>query len=48
MTQNRLYLIICVLVAAVIVLGIYVYRDANKPEGVEIRLDESGVSIKKN
>ena len=40
MKQNQLY--------AVIALGIYVWREQSKPSGVEIRLDQSGVSIQKN
>lgn len=48
MKTNNLYLIIGVLVAAVIALGIYVWREQSKPEGVEIRLDQNGVSIEKN
>jgi hypothetical protein len=45
MKQNNLYLIIGVLVAAVIALGIYVYREETKPKGVELRIDETGISV---
>lgn len=48
MQQNRLYLIIGALVVAVIALGIYVYREESKPSGVELRIDESGVSVHEN
>jgi len=48
MKTNNLYLIIGVLVAVVVVLGIYVWREQSKPEGVEIKLDENGLSIQKN
>ncbi|MBN9034967.1 MAG: hypothetical protein J0H53_02760 [Rhizobiales bacterium] len=48
MKQNQLYAVIAVLVVAVIALGIYVWREQSKPSGVEIRLDQSGVSIQKN
>lgn len=48
MKQNQLYAIIAVLVVAVIALGIYVWRQETKPEGVEIKLDQSGLSIQKN
>ncbi|WP_292237208.1 hypothetical protein [Mesorhizobium sp.] len=40
--KNNLYLVIGVLVAAVIALGIYVYREETKPKGVELRIDDSG------
>lgn len=45
MKQNNLYLIIGVLAAAVIALGIYVYREETKPKGVELRIDETGISV---
>ena len=48
MKQNQLYILVGVLVAAVIALGIYVWREETKPSGVEIRLDESGISIEEN
>lgn len=48
MRQNQLYLIIGALIVAVIALGIYVWREESKPEGVELRIDESGISIQEN
>lgn len=48
MRQNQLYLLIGALVVAVVVLGIYVMREETKPAGVEMRIDESGVSIEQN
>jgi RsiW-degrading membrane proteinase PrsW (M82 family) len=48
MQQNRLYLIIGALVVAVIVLGAYIWRQETKPKGVEIRLDEGGISVQEN
>jgi hypothetical protein len=48
MRQNQLYLIIGALVVVVIALGIYVWREESKPEGVELRIDESGISIEEN
>lgn len=46
--QNTLYLIIGALAVGLIALGIYVYREETKPAGVELRIDESGVSVKEN
>ena len=46
--QNTLYLVIGALVVAVIALGIYVYREESKPDGVELRIDESGISVQEN
>ena len=48
MKQNQLYLIIGALAVAVIALGIYVYREESKPDGVELRIDDSGISIEQN
>jgi hypothetical protein len=48
MRQNQLYLIIGALIVVVIALGIYVWREESKPEGVELRIDESGISIQEN
>jgi hypothetical protein len=45
MKQNNLYLVIGALVIAVIALGIYVYREETEPKGVELRIDESGISV---
>lgn len=46
--NNGLYLIIGALVVAVIGLGIYVYQEEQKPDGVELRIGESGLSIEEN
>jgi len=48
MKQNQLYLIIGALIVAVIALGIYVWREESKPDGVELRIDDSGISIEQN
>ena len=48
MRQNSLYLIIGALAVVVLALGIYVYREESKPDGVELRIDDSGISIEQN
>jgi len=48
MKQNQLYLIIGVLAVVVIALGIYVWREESRPDGVEIRLNQNGISIEQN
>lgn len=45
MNQNVLYLIIGALAVIVIALGVYVYQKESEPSGVEMRIDESGISI---
>ena len=47
MKQNQLYIIIGALAIVVVALGIYVWREESKPEGVEIRLNENGISVQK-
>jgi hypothetical protein len=48
MKQNQLYLVIGALIVAVIALGIYVFREESKPDGVELRIDDKGISIQQN
>ncbi|MEI8697106.1 MAG: hypothetical protein E5W72_04810 [Mesorhizobium sp.] len=48
MKQNTLYLIIGALVVVVIALGIYVYREQTRPKGVELKIDDKGISIQQN
>jgi len=45
MTQSNLYLVIGALVVVVFALGIYVYRQEAQPKGVELRIDQSGISV---
>ena len=45
MQQNKLYFVIGALLVVVIGLGIYVIRQETKPEGVELRIDNSGISV---
>ncbi|TGR72848.1 hypothetical protein EN866_39560 [Mesorhizobium sp. M2D.F.Ca.ET.223.01.1.1] len=32
----------------VIALGIYVYREQTRPKGVELKIDDKGISIQQN
>jgi hypothetical protein len=48
MNRNGLYLMIGALVVVVLVLGVYIYRQETKPEGVELKIDDNGISIQKN
>ncbi|RWB74084.1 MAG: hypothetical protein EOQ50_16545 [Mesorhizobium sp.] len=48
MKQNTLYLIIGALVVVVIALGIYIYREQTRPKGVELKIDDKGISIQQN
>jgi hypothetical protein len=46
--QKRLYLIIGVLLVAVFGFGIHTYQQEQKPDGVELKLNENGVSLEAN
>ncbi|RUU55047.1 hypothetical protein [Mesorhizobium sp. M2C.T.Ca.TU.002.02.1.1] len=48
MKQNMLYAIIGALVVVIIALGIYVYREQTRPKGVELKIDDKGISIQQN
>ncbi|AZO50943.1 MAG: hypothetical protein EOS58_03975 [Mesorhizobium sp.] len=48
MKQNMLYLIIGALLVVVIALGVYVYREQTRPKGVELKIDDKGISIQQN
>ncbi|HTM79435.1 MAG TPA: hypothetical protein VL133_17625 [Devosia sp.] len=47
MNRNGLYLVIAVLLIAVVGFAIYTYQQQNRP-GVEVRLDNNGISIDGN
>lgn len=48
MKQNTLYVVIGALIVVVIALGIYVYREQTRPKGVELKIDDKGISIQQN
>jgi hypothetical protein len=48
MNRKLLYLICGALGVVVVILGYQVYQDRQKPDGVEIKIDDSGISIQKN
>jgi RsiW-degrading membrane proteinase PrsW (M82 family) len=48
MKQNMFYVIIGALVVVVLALGIYIYREQTRPKGVELKIDDKGISIQQN
>lgn len=46
--NNRLYLVIGALLVVVVGLGAYIVHEETKPDGIEMRIGENGVSIKEN
>ena len=41
-------MVIGALAVVVVALGVYVYQQETKPDGVELKIDESGISIQQN
>lgn len=48
MSRNGLYAMIAVLLVAIIGFGIYTYQQQQARPGIEVRIDEQGVSIDGN
>lgn len=48
MKQNMLYLVIGALMVVIIALGVYIYREQTRPKGVELKIDDKGISIQQN
>jgi hypothetical protein len=48
MSRNQLYAICAVFGVAIVVLGYMFYEDRQKPKGVEIKIDDNGISIQGN
>ncbi|MEP9349778.1 hypothetical protein [Xanthobacter sp. KR7-225] len=46
MNRNLLYLVIAVLAVGAAVVGYQLYKERQKPSGVEINIGKSGISIK--
>ena len=47
MNRNGLYAVIAILLVAVVGFGIYTYQQQTRP-GIEVRVDEQGISIDGN
>lgn len=41
-------MVIGALAVLVVVLGFYIYKQETKPEGVELKIDNNGISIQQN
>jgi hypothetical protein len=48
LNRNGLYLIIGALLVAIAGFAIYTYQEEQKPDGVELKLNENGVSLETN
>ena len=42
---NNLYILVGALLAVVIALGFYVYREETKPKGVELSIGQNGIKV---
>ncbi len=43
-----IYAVLGGLVVLVVVMGVYIYDKESKPDGVELRIGENGVSVQEN
>ena len=48
MSRNGLYAVIAVLLIAIVGFGIYSYQQQQAQPGIDIRVDEQGISIDGN
>lgn len=48
MKRNLVYLVCGAVGVAVVIFGYQLYQDRQKPDGVEIKIDDNGISIQKN
>ncbi|MCR6499105.1 hypothetical protein MUO32_08690 [Shinella sp. CPCC 101442] len=48
MSRDALYMVIGALIVVVVGFSYYAYQQEKKPDGVEIRVDEQGLSIEGN
>lgn len=48
MSRNGLYAVIAILLIAVVGFGIYTYQQQQQAPGIEVRVDEQGISIDGN
>jgi uncharacterized protein HemX len=48
MSRNGLYAVIALLLVAILGFGIYTYQQQQARPGIEVRIDEQGVSIDGN
>ncbi|QQR36263.1 hypothetical protein JI749_01080 [Devosia oryziradicis] len=48
MSRNGLYAVIAILLVAIVGFGIYTYQQQQARPGLEVRIDEQGVSIDGN
>ncbi|WP_164730682.1 hypothetical protein [Pelagibacterium montanilacus] len=48
MNRNTLYILLGALIVVVIGLGIYVYQQESEPSGVQVEINEEGLSVEGN
>lgn len=48
MSRNGLYAVIAILMVAIVGFGIYTYQQQQARPGIEVRVDEQGISIDGN
>ncbi|MFK4825347.1 hypothetical protein ACI0FM_11225 [Paenochrobactrum sp. BZR 588] len=48
MNRNTLYLLLGALIVVIIGFSVYAYKQETKPSGVELKINENGVSVEQN
>ncbi len=48
MNRNTLYLLLGALIVIIICFSVYTYQQETKPSGVELKINENGVSVEQN
>jgi hypothetical protein len=48
MSRNGLYAVIAILLIAIVGYGIYTYQQQQQRPGIEVRVDDQGISIDGN
>lgn len=48
MNRNTLYLLLGALIVIIIGFSVYTYQQETKPSGVELKINENGVSVEQN
>ncbi len=46
--KNGLYLLLGVLLAIILSMTYYIYLEQTKPAGIELKLNENGLSVQQN
>ncbi len=46
--KNSLYLLLGIFLAVILGMAYYIYQEQSKPSGIELKLNEDGISVEGN